>query len=204
MRWKRHGQLESTRPKDWGAREKHPLYGLWCSIRRNRLDELCKEWRKDFWAFVAEIKKRPADGFRPFLERKDQTKLLGPGNWFWGEPKHSAAEYEDVREYQRERQRRMRAADPDYFRNKDLQRMYGVTLEWYEAKLKEQNGRCAICKRKENTEINGKVVRLAVDHCHRGGDARGLLCARCNRGIGMLGHSKKRMLAAVEYLQRFD
>jgi Recombination endonuclease VII len=61
-----------------------------------------------------------------------------------------------------------------------------------------------VYKRKENMEINGKTVRLAVDHCHDGGETRGLLCQLCNRGLGFFKHSKKRLLEAVVYLERFN
>jgi hypothetical protein len=204
MRWKRHGTTEQTRPKDWGAREKHPLYVFWCSLRRQRRDIVCAEWLKDFWAFANEVKERPEGPHRAMFHRRDENKLFGPGNWYWSAPKLSAEGYEDKREYMRDWQRKARKENPDYFRNMDLKRMYGVTLEWYEQKLKEQNHRCAICKRKENMEINGKVVRLAVDHCHQGSGARGLLCQLCNRGLGFFRHSKKRLREAVAYLERFD
>lgn len=51
----------------------------------------------------------------------------------------------------------------------------GVTLEQYERLLAAQGGHCAICP---NTP---KTRRLHVDHEHRGGPVRGLLCYRCNR-----------------------
>src|SRR5436305_10303350 len=72
--------------------------------------------------------------------------------------------------------------------NADLSHHYGVTAEWYEAKLAEQNGVCAICGKPEKMVIKGKAVRLAVDHDEQTGRVRGLLCTACNRGIGMLKH----------------
>lgn len=55
-----------------------------------------------------------------------------------------------------------------------LQRLYGIGEEDYEALLSEQGGVCAICSRPP-----GKI-RLAVDHHHKSGILRGLLCSWCN------------------------
>lgn len=51
----------------------------------------------------------------------------------------------------------------------------GVTDTEYEARLIEQNGHCALCP------STPKTRRLAVDHNHKTGAVRGLLCHRCNR-----------------------
>lgn len=62
-----------------------------------------------------------------------------------------------------------------------IERQYGLTGEEYDALFKYQGGRCAICRRKPRTK------RLAVDHDHRTGEVRGLLCANnengCNRAV---------------------
>lgn len=62
-----------------------------------------------------------------------------------------------------------------------IEKQYGITAEDYEALLRYQGGRCYICRRKPGKK------RLAVDHDHRTGEVRGLLCANnengCNRGV---------------------
>lgn len=63
---------------------------------------------------------------------------------------------------------------------------YGVTVEWYRAKELEQHNGCAICGQPETATRNGKVMRLAVDHNHETGEARGLLCRACNRRLANL------------------
>lgn len=55
-----------------------------------------------------------------------------------------------------------------------------ITFEEYEQRLKLQDNKCAICK---HVCKSGK--QLAVDHCHDTGKTRGLLCSKCNVGIGM-------------------
>lgn len=80
---------------------------------------------------------------------------------------------------------------------KYLLKWYGVTPEWYESKLLEQHGRCAIC----GTCKNGSKKHLDVDHCHKTGKVRGLLCNRCNTGIGQLKDNEQILLSAISYLR---
>lgn len=66
--------------------------------------------------------------------------------------------------------------------------------EWWNA----QSGRCAIC---EDDLEHGKGG-LAVDHDHVTGDVRGLLCTRCNVGIGMFRDDVQLLSQAITYLCR--
>jgi len=84
---------------------------------------------------------------------------------------------------------------------KYLLKWYGVTPEWYENKLKEQDNRCAICGCYPDS-ISRK--RLDVDHCHTTGVARGILCNRCNTGIGQLKDSEQILVNAISYLRRYN
>lgn len=81
-------------------------------------------------------------------------------------------------------------------RRKDLQK-YGLSPDAYDALLAKQAGSCAICH-----ETSDK--KLAVDHCHRTQRVRGLLCARCNLGIGMFRDDPVRLRGAIQYLVQND
>lgn len=81
--------------------------------------------------------------------------------------------------------------------NNVLRRNFGITIEEYNALLEKQNGVCAICQSKH------KTMRLSVDHCHKTGKVRGLLCGRCNTGIGMLLDSPELVTAAKKYLESY-
>ena len=96
-----------------------------------------------------------------------------------------------------------REANPDYFKNQDLQKNYGVTLDWYKEQHAKQGGVCAICSKLETAVIHGKQVSLAVDHCHDTGKVRALLCTSCNRGIGMLKHDRDLLQKAIAYLETY-
>jgi hypothetical protein len=78
--------------------------------------------------------------------------------------------------------------------------LYGVTQEMWQAKFDEQNGCCAGCFiafGKERYNIP------CVDHDHRTGEFRGLLCHACNRAIGLLQESISTLQGLVSYLQKF-
>lgn len=97
-----------------------------------------------------------------------------------------------------------RVADPDArkrylekLRRESLRRLFGMTEAEYDARLIAQGGGCAICG------VTPDVVQrnLSVDHCHTTGAVRGILCNRCNTGIGLLGDSVDGVARALAYLR---
>lgn len=73
------------------------------------------------------------------------------------------------------------ACHSEYLRANNLQIKFGVTTEWYEAKLAEQGGGCAVCKSKSPQSSGYRF--FAIDHDHKTGYTRGLLCSRCNTSM---------------------
>jgi hypothetical protein len=69
----------------------------------------------------------------------------------------------------------------------------------YTRLYEEQKGVCAKCGK-----TNDDGVSLAVDHCHTTGTIRGLLCRKCNVGIGLLGDNIEGLQAALDYLLRAE
>ncbi|MFE7717525.1 endonuclease VII domain-containing protein [Nocardia rhizosphaerihabitans] len=77
--------------------------------------------------------------------------------------------------------------------------MYGITEDEYQAIYAAQNGCCYIC---DQPRAENARKRLSVDHDHKTGYVRGLLCQRCNRDI--LGHLRDSVAAferGAEYLK---
>jgi len=87
-----------------------------------------------------------------------------------------------------------------------LRHLWGITLEEYNAKVVQQGGVCAICKRPESRvhPKSGSVHRLSVDHDHLTGKLRGLLCGTCNRALGLLNDDIEFVHGMVDYLQAYD
>lgn len=108
-----------------------------------------------------------------------------------------------VSEYNKRYGKDHRRNDPDRIKGYRL-KSYGIGFDEYSKLLKKQKGLCGICKKPETTLHNktGRIKALAVDHDHSGGKIRGLLCGRCNMGIGMFKDSKTIVKNAAKYLGR--
>ena len=76
-------------------------------------------------------------------------------------------------------------------RRKYLKKSYGMTVNEYQEVHDSQSGKCAIC---------GLSDKLFVDHCHKTGAIRGLLCNKCNSGMGFLNDDPNLLKKAYEYL----
>lgn len=74
---------------------------------------------------------------------------------------------------------------------------FGITLDIYEQMLENQGGGCAICAKPPGER------RLHVDHNHKTGAVRGLLCGHCNRGIGEPKENEFIMHNAIAYLRKY-
>lgn len=81
-------------------------------------------------------------------------------------------------------------------RDERLQRQYSITEAQYQVIFEKQNRRCAICHCQQHYQ------RLAVDHDHKTGMVRGLLCVHCNRGLGRFFDSALRLRNAAAYIER--
>ena len=84
-------------------------------------------------------------------------------------------------------------------KNATLKHFYGLSLVKYNAMVKQQGGCCAICR----TDKFGGYGCWDVDHCHDTGVVRGLLCHRCNMGLGQFKHDVQILRVAADYLQKF-
>jgi len=89
-------------------------------------------------------------------------------------------------------------SDPLYLVSQKLKSNYGITLEDYNIIFNSQEGRCKICTRHQ-MEFK---KRLHVDHCHKTGKVRGLLCTKCNFGLGYLNDDVTLLTNAIEYLNK--
>ena len=95
-------------------------------------------------------------------------------------------------------------------RNTQLIYKFGITLKEYNRMVQSQGGVCAICggvndTRRRGTH-NGKNIAtsLAVDHNHKTGKVRGLLCSTCNTSIGSFKDDPVLLKKAIHYLEETD
>lgn len=81
----------------------------------------------------------------------------------------------------------------------DLKKNYGLSIEDFENLYSNQKGCCACCGKHETEFKRG----LHVDHDHKSGQVRGLLCTKCNPGIGYFDDSIEKLEMAITYLRKF-
>ena len=138
--------------------------------------------------------------FRSCRNRKGEKK------WLSNECKECDNRYS--REYSKKNQphkwkhvrayhKRYREEHKSEIRNKYYKRVFGITEDEFRAMVKRQKNSCAVCK--EPIDMEDKYS-FNIDHCHDTGKVRGILCSKCNRGIGFFNNSEQRLLSAARYL----
>jgi len=75
-----------------------------------------------------------------------------------------------------------------------LSRLYNLSKEEYYSLLESQGNCCAICKTVHK--------KYHVDHCHESGIVRGILCSKCNTGLGKFNDNPDMLMLAVRYLKK--
>jgi hypothetical protein len=170
--------------------------GIATPEQRDQVLEELKTWRRQrtvwnhlnryhpshAWAsfeeFCATVTSFPESRFA--MVARDMSHSIGPPNYQWTMPIDAdggllGADYNAA----------VRDAKRDHYRDKDFRKKYGISYAVYVALFEKQNGVCASCQRAETKMQFGSVRMLSVDHDHKTGAVRGLLCGNCNHGIGM-------------------
>lgn len=100
-----------------------------------------------------------------------------------------------------EREREKNKLNLEKNREYRLKTKFGISLEEYNSLLERQHGVCAICGLGESSrDKKGKIRPLMVDHDHKTGKVRGLLCSKCNIGLGQFNDSPTVLKVAMEYI----
>ena len=86
-----------------------------------------------------------------------------------------------------------------YNKKYNIEKTYGISFDSYLKLVESQNNKCQICK---NTLKTGKNTHL--DHCHSTGKIRGVLCGKCNTGIGQFNDSIELLKSAVSYIKKYS
>jgi hypothetical protein len=91
---------------------------------------------------------------------------------------------------------------PDFYKKRSweshLKNSYNLTQESVDALLQSQGCKCAICRK----TIGHDRSDTHIDHCHSTGKVRGILCRKCNHGLGKFEDNVDKLYAAIEYLNR--
>ena len=148
-------------------------------------------------------KRKPSSGFYDWsgLRCKECVRVVR-NRWRKNNPNKMKAQRERWRnregniEKKRIRNRRWRKAQPGRHRN------CRITKKQYDDMLYSQNGVCVICGEPETTYRWGRIIALAIDHNHETGEIRGLLCTKCNSGLGCFRDNANILASAISYLNQ--
>lgn len=100
-----------------------------------------------------------------------------------------------------EKNRLWRKENVDRVRKQKRSYNYKIDQSKFDDIMSKQNGSCAICgggQTRRNTQT------LSVDHCHKSGVIRGLLCQHCNSTLGMARDNPETLESAAAYLRSFN
>jgi len=81
----------------------------------------------------------------------------------------------------------------------NYKKRYGLSVEQKQELIDNQDGKCAIC-----TNDLKDTHDVCVDHCHKTNKIRGILCRKCNLGIGHLNDSIEILKSAQKYLEKYN
>ncbi len=204
LRLRRTGTTDPGRtyPQKANTASQHPLYAQWTEFRRAKNDRpVVQEWREDFARFVLEV-----GGDRPSVRHRlyqiDKTQPLGPDNFEWREALIEKQPGETDAEYDARHRTAKRELTGSGYWEGGLKRRYGIGKADVARMAKEQDHKCAICGEPESQMRNGITRHLAVDHDHKTGKVRGLLCSACNTALGKFDDDPAIIARAIAYLAK--
>ena len=196
----RTGSVHSSNPPGWGTIQKHPLRSQWSRLLAKAREgiPIHPAWDNNIVQFTKDVGLPPDGDHR--LWPRDRTRPLAPDNFEWVKrlprlPGETSTQYQ-ARSYLEWKQR-----VPDGVRRAALKTRFGITQEQFDELWAKQGRACAICREDERTIRRGKKIRPAVDHDWLTLTIRGILCTRCNRGIGYFRHDIDLILNAAAYLE---
>jgi len=134
----------------------------------------------------AEFQKQYMKKYRQMIGYKERKKIYND--------RERKQEWYEKRRYSKKQRVRQRKT-----RLRATMKSHGLTIDDWNRMFQEQNGKCAICG-EHQSEIK---QRFCVDHCHKKGIVRGLLCHKCNRGIGFLRDDIENLRCAILYLNKY-
>jgi hypothetical protein len=154
----------------------------WYHANKDRID---KEKKK---AYLKEYRLRNMDKWKRTPEQQEVINARRREKYAT-DPEYREKERQHAREYQK---------NNPHIRKQQRIRQYNLTLEEFHKMLEDQGGECAICG---YDNLSNRNYFPVVDHCHKTGIVRGLLCGNCNHAIGKLKDDPKLLRRAADYLE---
>jgi hypothetical protein len=139
---------------------------------------------------------KPIEKFNKFIrkgkEYREHTCMACRQKIWRSDPKNLAKSVERTRSWHEQNKDYVKRSK----RGRDLKRLYGITIDQFDSLLKEQDFKCKLCGTPHTDQ-----KYLHVDHCHTSGHVRGLLCTKCNTGLGLFNEDLELLTKAMQYLK---
>lgn len=171
------------------------------------ISSTCKECSKKYSKIYAIEHKDSILVYQKEYRKNNKVKHRKQIKQYYDSHKEELKAYRDEykknnKEKIKEQQKQYRLNNPEKIKNHDLFSSYGITLAEYNSMLESQNNVCAICGNCETEKTDkNKNRNLAVDHNHKTGKIRGLLCGKCNKMIGLANDNITILQSAINYLR---
>ena len=158
----------------------------WYLSHREQRNESIRKWRH------AHREQRNKSARKYYLTHRGQANEH--------QRKYRLTHPEQVKEYSRKyylaHSEQLKESQRKWSRRYHRKWRFGITLEQTKTLwIAQDKGKCVICKKQLNW------FRMHVDHDHKTGKVRGLLCGNCNLALGLLKDSKESLLSAIHYLE---
>ena len=144
-------------------------------------------------AYMKEYYKANPDKFKLSPEQKEKRNQARREKYA-NDPEFRERHKNKVKEYY--------LKHPKTKKEQHLRSNFGITLQEYDALFGKQKGKCAICGTTDSGNSRSKY--MFVDHNHETGEIRGLLCSKCNFGIGQFNDDINLLKKAIQYLNGGD
>ena len=145
--------------------------------------------------------------------RKKNPEKIRMNNLKYNRPwraKHKKYCKEYYKKYQEKHRERLKKVCAEYRKNNQdkikickIRCNFKITQKEAEKLFKRVHGVCDICKKSETCKSHhGNIMLLSVDHDHKTGKIRGVLCSKCNKALGGFGNNIKILKLAIKYLRK--
>ena len=157
-----------------------------CCLERDSSPEV-KEYKKKYWKREEVLENKRKNYLKPETQKKRKEYLQRP------EVIKRISEYNKTKKCK------------DKSKEYRLMRKYNVTTEEYKKMVLTQENKCAICGNYETSKNKfGQLRELSIDHCHKTGKVRKLLCSNCNSALGMFNDNIEILRNAIDYLKKYE
>lgn len=175
----------------------------WIEKNPVKILESMKKWRdKNPDKIKKYHKKWIEENLEKFNESQKKWRDANPEKFKEGQKKWRDANPEKLKESQK----KWMEKNPEKFKAiifKNMLKQYGITESDFNKIVLNQNGVCSVCGKSPGASKKNQT-RLSIDHDHKTGKMRGLLCHKCNVGLGHFNDNPDLLIAALAYLKKWS